>query len=205
MRWLIALLLCLPVFADSQTRSAGTATEDSLIVGTIQWDSLSNISVNGSYVNATNTEAADDQQTYVLRATNFNFNLPPGASIEGFKFTVRLKYCHEFTTDGTILAILPIKSGSYVLAGNAADGSLADTCAFVEREWGGATDLWDTTWTEADIESSNFGIGMKFRLDDEDYIDVDYVTCTVYFSTATQHTGAIDPQEWWIMFLEQLG
>lgn len=50
--------------------------------------------------------------------------------------------------------------------------------------WGGAADKWGTTWTEAQIESTDFGLALCFTADaDNSRINLDHVKITVYYTT----------------------
>lgn len=50
--------------------------------------------------------------------------------------------------------------------------------------WGGSTDDWGVTWTEAQIESSGFGLALCFTADANDSrINLDHVRITVYYTT----------------------
>jgi hypothetical protein len=60
------------------------------------------------------------------------------------------------------------------------------TLAYVT--FGGPTDLWDTTWTAADLQASGFGISIADKYtatSGNARAYVDYVKATVYFSPLT--------------------
>lgn len=101
--------------------------------------------------------------TYYLKITGFNFSIPAASSICGVSVEV------ESRATGVILTaavkdneVRLVKGG--VITGNnyakAADWPSSDGVT----SYGGTSDLWGTTLTPADVNSSGFGIAISARI-----------------------------------------
>jgi hypothetical protein len=90
-----------------------------------------------------------------LQATNFGFSIPAGSTINGIQVDTQ----NQSPNAGQLsLLIQALKAGA--AAGTAKSGgvpnSYPSTEAFVT--FGNNADLWNTTWTPADINSTGFGV-----------------------------------------------
>ena len=103
---------------------------------------------------STYAEADTDKHdtTDQLRLTNYGFNVPAGATINGITATLATTGSSDpyggagiqLTKNGTTaVGTAPLASGGW------SSGSLVI---------GNGTNLWGTTWTAADINSANFGL-----------------------------------------------
>ena len=122
-------------------------------VGTLAWTNPGNIAgagTAGMSVSASTT-------TNYLQGIGFGFAIPSNSIINGITVTINR------STSGSTSPLLRdnqvslVKGGSIqatnkAVTGTNWSGTLADAT------YGGATDLWGTTWTAADINASNFGI-----------------------------------------------
>lgn len=90
-----------------------------------------------------------------LKATGFGFAIPTGATILGISVSVGRgdNMDPPRATDHTVRLL---KTGTAV-GTNKASGSTWPT-ALTEAAYGGAADLWGTTWTPAEINASDFGV-----------------------------------------------
>lgn len=133
---------------SSGPNSPATGADDAT-VGSITWVNPGNIfSSDGSYATATMTATP----SHYLKATNFGFSIPTGATILGIKVEIeKLEAGSVFDNEVKI-----VKS----------DGSIGTTDKSNITEWptteayttyGGSSDLWGETWTATDINSANFG------------------------------------------------
>jgi len=94
--------------------------------------------------------------TYVLRLTDFGFSIPAGATINGVRVEVR-RYANGGNNlrDGLVQLT---KDGTTGVGSNKAIADLSWPSAPANQEYGGGTDLWETTWTAAEINSATFGV-----------------------------------------------
>ena len=165
---------------------AGTIVDDAT-VGTVAWSNPNNAKVSDD-VYAT-TAQTTVSTTHRLKATNFGFSIPTGATINGIKVEIQ----GYTTSDG----------GSYtqvnrLLKNNSVAGSTpspnnqlpVNSAAYVTQ--GGATSLWGTTWTPDDINNSGFGYATyKQLLGIGTYYNtyIDHIRITVYYTEAVTNTG----------------
>jgi len=96
-----------------------------------------------------------------LHATNFGFSLPTGAVPTGIEVRVqRLQSVGGGTPTIKDHTIQLIKAGSRA-GDNKADLATTWPSSATNKDYGGATDLWGTTWTAAQINASNFGVAVR--------------------------------------------
>ena len=142
--------------AVTDWKNPGTAANDSS-VGTIAWSNLSNIlSENSSYADALPPGAGI--YTYsanYLKATNFGFSIPDGATIDGIEVRVVRKQGVS-VSDVSDNEIKIIKGGAISSTNLSSYAAWATTDETVD--FGGTTNLWGETWSASDINNSNFGV-----------------------------------------------
>lgn len=120
------------------------------------------------------------KHTNVLLATNFSgasLHIPAYATIQGISVTF-LRYGTNAATD----TIQLYKAG--VAAGSVKVGT--DTWPLSEDSvtYGGATDLWGTTWTPSDVNATNFGVGIAaYNTHSGGSAFIDNITVTIYWQT----------------------
>lgn len=140
--------------SSSGPNSPGTAANDNSI-GTLSWSNVNNI-LTSNNSRATVTVTSNNITNY-LKATNFGFNVPAVAVIQGI--TVGIERNRSGGSGGNIQdsEVKLVKS----------DGSLGSTNKAIATNWvtgeaysnyGGAADLWGESWTPADINDPDFGV-----------------------------------------------
>jgi len=174
------------VRADSVTLSGGTAANTADAVNCAAdasniWISpADSLTQNNVYADVTNSKFGTPDVTERLDNTNFGFAIPADATIDGIEVSVDRYMDAGGATDYFIKLF---KAGTLV-GNNKSTGAVwpaSDTDTYVT--YGGPTDLWGTTWTEADIENTNFGVALcaqatVVRTD----VHVDHITITVYYT-----------------------
>lgn len=110
-----------------------------------QNDSGANVTVN------------DGEVSEYLRCTNYGFAIPNTATINGITVTVRRIV--SGTGGGSIVddQVVQLVKANAVTGDNKAT-TTAYTTAWVDAGYGGAADLWGTTWTPAEVNANNFGV-----------------------------------------------
>jgi len=164
----------------------GTMADESGI-GTIAWASPDYAKTN----NGTDTSfdaGSLTRTSHYLKATNFGFTIPSGATINGVSVSVETwtsnygwdKYCRTSTIKlvkgGTI-------SGSN--QGNATDWT--DSFPGTVLTYGGASELWGLTLTDTDINSSTFGVALSATIENTTgkatmIAYVDYISITITYT-----------------------
>lgn len=134
--------------ATAGPNSAGTGANDAS-VGERAWTNPGNITASDD-TRASTTMVGVELTTQYLKATNFGFSIPSGATINGITVNVEKQasgsddYQVRIVKGGTIGATDRAKAGAW----GASDTSYT---------YGSSSDLWGETWTDADINSSTFG------------------------------------------------
>lgn len=151
---------CFPTAAAS----GGTAVNDAS-VGTLAFqDAGLSLSSDNDFAHATALVALFDGSSNYLKVTGFNFSIPSYASICGI--TVEI----DKRATGIILGAWIRDNEIRIVKANSVTGTdRADESAnWVGTEstftYGGSTDLWGTTFTPAEVNSSGFGVAISARL-----------------------------------------
>lgn len=144
------------------------------------WTNPNNIKVSDFSFASGNTSNGG-QNTAELYSSNYGFSIPTNATIDGIEVHVIKQGSPtlDFTAKLTKTANTPIGS----------DRSSASLWDFVLNltKYGGPTDLWGTTWTPAEINSSGFGFAFAaYNQHGGGNADVQYERIMVYYSTPTR-------------------
>jgi hypothetical protein len=145
-------------------------------VGNLSWGLVPNLfEYDGSTAVARDLAAGD--QTHWLRASDFDFDVPSFATITGIQVTWRRNGGDALVDRGVRLA----RRGTLV----GVDRAIGTPWGGVDFGlYGGADDLWDTTWTPADIDDPGFGTALSVGHGDEGgsaSAHVDTAQVTVFF------------------------
>ncbi|MEW6211349.1 MAG: hypothetical protein AB1631_23490 [Acidobacteriota bacterium] len=159
-------------------------------MGSIAWSNPGNI-VSSNNVRAS-AAIGDTNTSHYLKATNFGFSIPAGATVNG----IQVEYeCHDTASSGGSAvednSIRLVKGGT--ISGNdKADGTSWPHQSFSEAylSKGGSSDLWGLSWMADDINSSNFGVVISakprpgFEISDAVAL-VDHVRITITYTPAS--------------------
>jgi Tfp pilus assembly protein PilX len=174
---------------DDVTMSAVTTSSILSPTAAAGWTNSGNVfSSNGS--DASTTIAASGQSAN-LDVTGFGFNLPAGSTITGI--TAEIERAASSFNSIEDYDVYLLKAGAP--SGNDKASTTDWTTSDSTRTYGGSTDLWGTTWTEAQVEASNFGLRLKARnlTTSSRTAYVDHVEIRVYYTpppTTTIGTAA---------------
>ena len=174
--------------ANTAATSPGTMADDAT-VGTVAWSNPDNAKVSDNAY-ATYTTTFTTRTTHYLKATNFGFSIPTGATINGILVEVERKYSGNGVADGPL--------GNAIIK---ADGTLTSGASYVGwstteqyDSYGGSTDLWGETWTAEDINDVDFGFAMYAVINGNfdsggATASVDHIRTTIYYTAgATANT-----------------
>lgn len=164
----------------SQGPNSPSSGSNDNATGSLAWSGTGNIfSSNNSKAQATGGSV-----TNYLKATGFGFSIPSGATIDGISVDIERNNGAFFASNVNDSTIKIIKGG--VIAGTnravpATFWPLVDTTA----NYGSSSDLWGTTWTDTDINASNFGVaisarGQSFKASATPAVD--FVSITIYYT-----------------------
>jgi hypothetical protein len=203
----LLVMVILPLSTASAYSSVATfpgTGADVATVGTVAWSNPDRIvSNNNSNASVTLNNANPDLVSHYLRGTNFNFDLPNDATVTA----IVVKIGRYSTTGGgaeirdSIVRLVKDVGGVPTLVGT----SNADTStdwpgiaggAETEATYNGTNPLWGTSWTVAEIESTNFGVVLAVTNPNNTNSRtgyVDYMTITVSYTTPPTLTVTNSP------------
>jgi len=165
--------------ADTGSLAASVFVDDAS-VGTKAWTNVSGAQFADS-VYATST-LGTSQTSHYLKATGFNFAIPAGSTINGIEASVERKASTANRINDNSVRLL--KNGTLV-GSNKAQTATWGTADFADA-YGSATDLWGTTWSDTDINNTNFGLAFSAKRSSSSsgsYIaSVDFISLTVYYT-----------------------
>lgn len=123
---------------------------------------------------------SQDEESHYIRSTNYSMGVPVGAIINGIYVRIE-KYA-----SGAGIADLSarlVKAGTEVGSSKALGGDWSTEEGYVY--YGGASDLWGTSWTAVQVNASNFGfsiaaVGMFIATSKLAYVD--HIQIRVYYS-----------------------
>lgn len=121
--------------------------------------------------------------SYYLKATNYGFSIPTGATINGILVEIEKRtQAGGHIWDDRVRIVT--SAGSFGSTEKSTNAKLTDTDTYAS--YGGASDLWGETWTPADINHINFGVAYAAQGADQganQYPQVDHFRITVYYTT----------------------
>jgi hypothetical protein len=150
----------------------------------------------GAWANPNNTKLSDTAYTTVTAArrmlvdsgnlvvSHFDFAIPAGATINGIQVDIQRKYAG---TGGSVFdAGITMTKDAANAAGWTTDANNWTTTEHYDT-WGDATELWNTTWTPAEINNDGFGVMLMISVSaGSSYACIAYVNhvrITVYYTT----------------------
>ncbi len=158
--------------------NAGAGANNNAIGGTNAWSTPGNITTVGSPY-ATQNLPSNATSNY-LQSSNYGFAIPAGAIINGITVNISRQVA---TTSNMFDNVVSLVKGGTITGNNLASGNSWPN-SFATATYGGATNLWGTTWTPADINASNFGVVLSARSNSGStrQLDVDYIQISVTYT-----------------------
>jgi hypothetical protein len=139
--------------ADTGWLIAGTGAEAG--GGDESWSGESNITADDGS-NATCSISARGDSSNRLRATNFGFSIPIGATIDGIEARVQV----SVTSGSADIATIRLVQGGLQKGLNRASFE-GITGSPVNYDYGGPSDLWGVSWSDSDVNLSTFGFDFQ--------------------------------------------
>jgi len=180
----LLLAICLLIgmteaFSQSQTRIAGLGENNGS--GRI-WNNLGNITADDTnYVTAALTGS---ETSRYLRARDFGFSIPTGATITGITATIMRQSSSNAGGNSVDDNVVRLMKNLALVGNNYATATDWPTTMSAANYGTGTTDMWGTTWTEADINNANFGLFLRVTNESTNNrtASVDYIEITVYYT-----------------------
>lgn len=152
------------------------------------WTDASNAAIPDGNA-ATFTPAGEATSSRYLNASGFGFAIPSDATIKGFIVEIK----RWSTSDGVGNGVC-YSDGVRLLKNGIRQPTIHDVGELFGTDTdaahvilGGATDLWGTTWTPANVNASNFGVSLFATptVDDADdgisTAHIDHIRVTCFF------------------------
>lgn len=149
-------------FAGTEHNSGvGTVSNQHIPGSSVSWSNTPGAQVpgDGSQASIATPLASIGDYTDYLVVTNFNFSIPAGVVIEGITVNVNRNSSNPSGTKDYSVKI--IKNGA--LTGNDLSVSSSWASSPSSQVYGGASNLWGTTWDSDAINSADFGIAVSFK------------------------------------------
>jgi len=180
--------------ASEGPNSPGTMANDDT-VGTKDWTNPDNAKVSDDSYAVCSFGFFKAGISHYLKATNFGFTIPAGATINGIKVEVELYSSRDGGGSGYPdydKYVNIVKSDDTFGSENKATETDIDTSQTIVT-YGGSEDLWSEEWTVEDINSANFGVGYSAYVWGGGPLSVlvDHIRITVYY---TEGAGTVNPK-----------
>ncbi len=171
--------------ADISTMASPQTMADDATVGTVVWNNPDNAKTSDD--SRADSVLGFETVSHYLKATNFGFAIPTGATIKGIVVEVEKRSSGDpaYLIDNSAKIV---KDG--VISGD--EKANPNTWPISTNEsyvsYGSSADLWGETWTPADINDTTFGfvisatnplVGNPLRR-----ADIDHIRITVYYTRA---------------------
>ena len=157
------------------------ATNDATL-GSVDWSNPGNVVADdGTAATAALTTGGSTTSKY-LKATGFGFNIPSSATITGVMAEVE-RYKDVSTNKIQDAAIRLVKANSVV--GNSQSSNTVLTSVPTYRSYGHDTNLWGTSLTPSDVNSTTFGLAYSASFTSGSgttNVNVDHIRLTVYYT-----------------------
>lgn len=181
--------------ANTTALSPSAAVNDTG-VGTVTWVNPANV-YSSNDVRAT-VSLGGGQVSNLLKATGFGFAIPSAATING---VVAAYECASGAVGARDHTIQLVKAGTAVGTNKADTVNIWPTTeATLTR--GGATDLWGTAITPADVNAADFGVAIACIRPSGTFAQeagrIDHITLTVYYTDGSGGGEAVS--DFLIMF-----
>lgn len=172
--------------ASSGPNNPGTGADDAG-TGGFAWTNPGNIlASDNSY--ATRLFPGNGATTHYLKATNFGFAIPAGATIDGIVLEIERKCVVNSALNNAKDAIVKLVKGGTVSGNDKADTSTRWPTSDTYATYGASNDLWGLSLTDSDVNSSTFGAVLsalftrtgKINPD----ISVDHFRITVHYTAS---------------------
>ena len=120
--------------------------------------------------------------TYFFYLEDFGFNIPTGATIDGIEVNIEKKSDVSGTVQDQYLSMLD--------ASTPVGSNYADSAYWLDYDsitnYGGASDLWGSSWTPSTINNAGFGVILyAMVINDNGNASIDDVNITVHYTPAT--------------------
>ena len=133
-----------------------------------------------------------------LEVTNYGFAIPSNATIDGIE--VAIEKSAQTSNNVEDARVYLTKTGTSNVGSDYAKSGYWTTSDAIYN-YGGASDLWGTTWSVSEINSSSFGVRIRASNDHANrkrYAYIDHVTITVHYTIPPSPGGVSSNMAMWL-------
>jgi hypothetical protein len=178
---ILALIVSVSVFAQSGPLGPSTVTTVAIPGSSATWANAGNASLSDdTYTGTGDITGGAGSYTNYLVATNFGFAIPGGAIITGIEVTVERSDASGLTSDYRVRIV---KGGVISTTDMSSGTAYPGTDSY--NIYGSPSDSWGETWTDADINATDFGVAIAAQRNAAGGTSaavIDQVLVTVYYS-----------------------
>ena len=163
----ICLNLVLGLNLPALASTAGPNTPNTLTnenQSLVDWNTTNNLGSSDNSYTTSGTLASASPISEYLDCTGFGFSIPGGATIDGIQLDIERSYTGSGTSAVQDTSIQLLKAGTKTGTDKAATTTNWPTTD-ATATYGGAADLWGTSWSDTDINDSGFGVAIKVEND----------------------------------------
>jgi hypothetical protein len=178
----------------TETLSPGTVVDDdSYAFGSRAWSNPGNAAASDDARATVASTGAGAQSSHYLKATDFGFGIPTGATVDGIVVEIEASTPNAGGFPACATGLVRVVKGGIVGSTDAAVNPTTEiyTTDDTYITFGDAAELWGETWAAEDINAANFGVAVVARLDREgdemvSTARVDHIRVSVHYTEATE-------------------
>jgi len=169
--------------------SPGTLADDAA-VGAVAWTNPGNAASSDNAYAVFSSSGV--QQSHYLRATNFGFSIPAGATIDGVTVSIERKAGNNTNLRYVVDSVVRLVVGGTISGDNKANTGSRWPTSDASASYGGAADQWGLTLSATDVNGTGFGVVLSATSGGSNGSttgSVDHITITItYTQGGTQYT-----------------
>ena len=171
-----------PDWGPTPTNTAPTfpaTVVDDASIGNNAWINPGNAGVEDA---ASATADVTPGESHYLKATAFGFQIPATATVLGVQ--ARIKAMHNNGSSSARIERIRLVKGGVIQTTDRGPGASLTLGTLTWSTFGGAADLWGTTWTPDDVNASGFGVATSGKMTSGagDTVFVDVLELTVFYT-----------------------
>lgn len=154
------------------------------VTSSVAWTNVTNVLLD----DGTFATSSTSLNTQYAMCTGFGFAVPGGSTINGIVASVNKKGTNSIPNADYVYdqSVKLIKAGS-IVGSDKADTTTKWSATLTSVDYGGSGDLWGTTWSVAEVNASDFGIGFSADPQPGDTVatgSVDSIKLTIYYTAS---------------------
>lgn len=164
------MIICIPSFVPAAAtqqyttdwKRAQTVSNQDRSSG-VAWTNISNIADSDEATEAVVYTYSSPYTSDWARCTNFeDFGIPAGAQIDGIEMRQKVHRYNPSSGVNETLAIFARKTSGQV-GSNIVSGATQFPYTLTWEAWGGSSNKWGATWTQAEVMSADFGFDIAHQ------------------------------------------